>query len=239
MDPGQKILFADDSELFLELEKSIFARKGLELLVASDGIQALLLIREHHPNLAFLGLYMPNMGGDECCRKVKNDPALRAVPIIIVTQSSREEDLDRCRRAGCDDIVPKPIDRQRLMAAAAKFLKVGGRSAPRVTARLRIHFGATGQELLTDYSVNLSSGGLFIETEKLLPAETPLALEFIIPTVQRSIRCQGRVAWVNPSSKPIKAHLPAGMGIQFIDLALSDLEAIRDYIQKELVAPFW
>ncbi|NIQ94681.1 MAG: TIGR02266 family protein, partial [Desulfuromonadales bacterium] len=234
------ILLADDVELFLELEKTFFRRENFRLLVARNGREAFDIVSEHKPDLVFLDLYMPEMTGDECCRQVKNDPELKSTPVIMVTHGGREADLNRCREAGCDDIVLKPINRHNFLNTARRHLSVADREAQRISARLHIQHGAVGEEqTLRDYTVNLSTGGVFIETDTPLPADTPLQIRFDLPGRAVPIECRGEVAWVNRLDKPIKAKLPAGMGVQFIDLSLEDLGDIREYVKEQCLFPSW
>ena len=232
----KKIVLVDDVELFLMLEKTFFSREDFELITARNGQEAFTAIRETNPDMVFMDLYMPEMNGDECCQMVKRDHKYRDIPIIMVTQGGREEDLERCRRSGCDDIVLKPINRHDFMTTAQKFLQIRERAVKRFRARLRVRYGAMSRELL-DYSIDLSTGGLFLETTRPLLLETPLDLEFILPETDTTIRCKGRVAWVNNPKLRRKSHLPAGMGVQFLDLTLDDMNAIRNYIEIEGLEP--
>ncbi len=239
MTERKKVLLVDDVELFLELQKTFFRRESFELLVARNGREAYETIERQRPDLVFMDLYMPEMAGDECCRKVKNHPELRSTPIVMVTHGGRQEELARCRDAGCDAVVLKPINRHQFLETARNFLDIVDRMAPRIGARLRIRYGGSEQRVLTDYSVNLSTGGVFIESNKLLNIDTPLDLEFEIPGRSEPIRCQGRVAWTNHPDRLQKPNLPAGMGIQFTDLKMENLESLREYIKKELLSPTW
>jgi len=182
---------------------------------------------------------MPEMNGDECCRKIKEIPALKGTPVVIVTSCSKPEEVERCQQAGCDEILFKPLTRQQFLATAYRFLQLSTRQAPRVHARLRVHFGIDPQQVLTDYTLNLSSGGLFLETERPLEIETPLTLEFALPDRSLPVRCKGRVAWINFPDHKRKPQMPTGMGVQFIDISLEDMHAIRDFIDKQDIAAFW
>jgi uncharacterized protein (TIGR02266 family) len=235
----KKILLADDVELFLDLEKTLFRRQDFMLLVARNGQQAFELIAAQRPDLVFMDLFMPVMNGDECCRRVKDDPELRSIPVIMVTQGGREEDLRRCRAAGCDEILLKPINRHLFVDAARRLLTVAARETQRLSARLEVRYGPDRRQLLSNYSVNISTGGLFLETDDPLPVDTPLALEFTLPSRQTSISCAGKVAWVNHPVLLHKPEMASGMGVQFINLPLADMYAIRDFIKQESLAPSW
>ncbi len=234
-----KVLLADDVELFLELEKSFFRRAGVTLLVARSGQQAVELVRSERPHLVFMDLFMPGMNGDVACRAIKADPLVCKIPVVMVTHGGREEDLSRCRLAGCDEIVLKPINRHQFLETARRFLAIAARSTPRVKAQLQVRYGQHKEHLLNNYSLNISTGGLFLETVEPLPENTPLELEFVLPDRQDPIRCRGRVAWVNSPSGPVKPQLPPGMGIQFLDLLLVDMQAIREFMRGEDLSPDW
>jgi uncharacterized protein (TIGR02266 family) len=235
----RKILLGDDIALFLELEQTFFRRDGVELLVARNGRQALEMAGAVRPDLVLLGLELPEPAGDECCRRLKQDPELRSIPVILVAPDDQADSLERCRQAGCDAVLTKPIDTGLFLQSASRFLSVASRIAPRASARLRIHFGVGTQRLLVDYSVNLSTGGVFIESREVLPVETPLTIEFSLPEAQRTIRCRGRVAWINEAERPVCPSLPPGMGVQFLDLSLDDLHALREFIDRKSLHPSW
>jgi uncharacterized protein (TIGR02266 family) len=235
----KKILLVDDVQLFLEQEKTFFHRGLFNLLLASNGADALKIIREEKPDLVFMDLCMPDMDGDKCCYIIKADEELRKIPVIMVTRGANEEDFERSWQSGCDDIIVKPINRHYFLSITNKYLNNQFRKTPRYIARLRIHFGTNRETLLTDYSINLSTGGVFIETGIILPVDTRLAVEFILPQNEETIRCEGRVAWVNQPEMIVNPNLPIGLGVQFIDISLEDMNAIRQYIKKEALMPFW
>jgi uncharacterized protein (TIGR02266 family) len=235
----KKIVLADDVDLFLFLEKTFFNREEFDLITASNGREALAAIREKKPDLVFLDLFMPYMNGDECCRIVKQNAMFWHIPIVMVTAAGREEDLEKCRSAGCDEIVKKPINRHVFIATAQFLLQVAERGTQRFNARLRVRYGTKAYALLSDYSIDLSTGGLFLACEHPLPRDTTLNMEFTLPTSKKAIRCNARVAWVNDQKLRNKTTLPTGMGLQCLDLPLAHLDAIREYIKSANLEPTW
>lgn len=237
----KKILLVDDVELFIQLEKSFLARKeGIEVLTAYDGMEALEIIKNEKPHMVYMDLYMPKMNGDDCCRIIKNNPELKHIPIVMVTHGGKEEDLERCMTAGCNEIITKPINRSLFHALAKKYLDVKTRVEPRYSARLKVRFGTESDEtIMTDYSVNLSTGGLFLATASLLPIDTELFIDFELPDRERPISCRARVAWINEPDQIVKHELPIGMGVQFREITLDDMDAIRDYISREALTADW
>lgn len=110
---------------------------------------------------------------------------------------------------------------------------------PRISARLKVRFGDNQGKMLTDFSVNLNSGGIFIETDRLMPPETLLFLEFELPLSGCTMNYKARVAWVNSFSSMLKHNLPVGMGVQFIDLSFADLSPLRQYISSKNILSDW
>lgn len=225
------ILLVDDTKLFLQLEKTFLQRSGVNILTASNGSEALDLARKHSPDVVFLDLNMPIMDGDECCRAMKNDPELRGMAIVMVTTDGRPQDLERCRDAGCDEILLKPINRTEFVTTAQKLLNVPVREE-RYKATIQIQYGKNADKILHDFSIDISSGGIFIKTDNPLDVDEMLQISFDLPNSVREVNCSAQVVWVNSHVNPKKSALPAGVGIRFIDLSLDDLHVIRNFIKN-------
>jgi two-component system cell cycle response regulator DivK len=69
-----------------------------------------------------MDIQLPLLDGYEATRRIKADPALRAIPIIVVTSYSLSGDEAKARAAGCDDFVPKPYSRRQLMDKISQYL---------------------------------------------------------------------------------------------------------------------
>jgi uncharacterized protein (TIGR02266 family) len=155
----------------------------------------------------------------------------------MLPHDGKEEDLRLCREAGCDTVVFKPINRHHFVETARKFLHLKCRAAPRVKARLRITYGPDPEDMLLKFTVNVSTGGVFIETSEFHPVDTPLSIIFELPELKDGVRCQARVAWINHHENRMKPLLPPGLGVEFLDLSLEDLEAIFSFVKKEFLTP--
>ena len=233
------ILLADATLFFIGTEKTFLLRDNFELRTAHTGAEVLEIITSCCPDIAFLDLNLPGMSGDECCRRIKTATGLNHIPVVMVTEGVRKEDLERCQQAGCDGVILKPINRDDFIAIAKQHLNVQLRVVPRYVARMRINFGPDASQLLSEYTLNLSTGGVFLETMSLMAEGTPLAVEFVLPHRNIPISCKAKVAWVNHPALIRNPNLPVGMGIQFLDLSTESIEAIRNYIQEENLAPSW
>lgn len=232
----KKILLVDDAEVILELERIFFIGAGVDILTAGNGEEAFKIIQRERPDLILMDLDMPVMDGAECCRKVKTDPDLKSIPIIMVIQTGKEEDMQRCREAGCEEIILKPITMHVLFNTSAKYLYLIRRRALRVKVGLKVEFGMSPDNMLTNFTFDLSSLGMFIKTEEIQPAGTPLNLVFELPDLDREVRCSGRVAWINHPDNIIKPSFPPGMGVQFLDLSIDDLRTIFAFVKNRFLS---
>lgn len=239
MEKNKKILIADDIELFLEMERNFLQRDDLDLLITKDGGKAVEMVRQHAPQIAFLGLNMPGLSGEECCRAIKGDVALDKTAVVMIIAAGHPELVSRCREAGCDEILFKPFNHDEFLATVRRYVDLEVRSSNRLKAQLRVYYGPAPQKLLSEFSVDLSTGGLYVQTDFPLPVDESLTLRFTLPDQQSMVSCNARVAWVNPKDNPRKPELPAGMGIQFVDLSLEDMKSIRRFLEYNDLEPSW
>ncbi|MFH1018281.1 MAG: TIGR02266 family protein [Pseudomonadota bacterium] len=109
------------------------------------------------------------------------------------------------------------------------------RQHPRIMVRVLVDFESS-DAYFYDYSNNLSEGGIFIATDRILPMDTPVTLRFTLPNIDRVFQANGKVAWVfEPSAGdegPPTDVLGKGMGVQFHDMDEKDRKLVRDYIQS-------
>jgi len=224
------ILLVDDTPLFLEMEKEFFRREPANVLTAQCGQEAVEVIQQKKPNLVFMDLYMANGNGDEACREIKKDALLKQIPIIMVTSSTQPQDIERCRQAGCDEMIHKPPTRKQFLAAVQKYLKLN--SGQRIKIQRPVSYGIGAEKPFTGRLADISLGGLFLETESLMPVNSRLHLEFQLKLASAPIRCTGRVAWLNRESSSKRAGKPVGMGIEFLELRKLDLLHIQLWMAK-------
>lgn len=238
--PKKKILLVDDVKLFVELQKSFFQRNNsIEVLTVGNGKEALDIVAAERPDLIYLDLYMPEMNGDECCRLIKASEVGKNIPIVMVTSAGSDVDRERCLAAGCDEIVTKPVNRSHFLSIAKKYLEVHERGEARYTVHVKIRYGKQMANVLTDYTVNLNAGGLYLSSSELFPVNTQLSVEFSLPGTDKAVCCQARVAWANEAGRLPKRDLPVGMGLEFIDITLEEMMIIREYIQKNALTADW
>jgi len=227
-----KILLVDDTKLFLELEKNFLKLSPVHVLTASSGEEALKIARTEHPDLIFMDITMPGMGGIACCATLKADTLLNAIPVIMVSSCGKEEDLEACRRAGCNDFLTKPIDRKLFLDKARSFLDSIDRRDVRVTCEAPVTFSVAGVSH-SGVSFDLSNGGIYVSEAMPVAEKSVVSLKLTLPDASAtSITAQGVVAWENGPDKRRKMTLPPGFGVEFTAITEADNKAIKSFVDR-------
>ena len=123
-DTSARILIVDDHEDNVELLRARLESWGFETLSAKDGAEALLTIESSLPDLVLLDIMMPKIDGIEVARRVKNNPDLPFIPIIMQTALDSTENKVEGLEAGADDYITKPIDFPELKARVKSMLRI-------------------------------------------------------------------------------------------------------------------
>ncbi len=117
---GKRVLVVDDDAKTVELVKLYLNRDGYKVMVAYDGVEALRLAREGHPDLIVLDLMLPGIDGLKVCRTVRNESD---VPIIMLTARTTDQDKLTGLGMGADDYVTKPFSPKELAARVRAVLR--------------------------------------------------------------------------------------------------------------------
>jgi len=119
-----QVLIVDDNVQNLELLQAYLEELDVETIPANDGPEALELVSKQKPDLILLDIMMPRMSGFEVCKRLKNDPKTRNIPIIMVTALNEFGDIERGIDSGTDDFVSKPVNKLELLARVRTMLKL-------------------------------------------------------------------------------------------------------------------
>ena len=119
-----KVLLAESSTIIVEIEKKYLQESGVSIFTASSTEEVMTIARKVKHNLIYLSLGLLS-GGDACCAALKSRPGVRHIPVVMVCAQSTEE-KQRCRDAGCDGVVTKPVDRREFLENARPYLSAAG-----------------------------------------------------------------------------------------------------------------
>jgi len=119
-----RILIVDDNPQNLDIFRTRLGIHGYEILTASDGEEGLAAAREKLPDLILLDVMMPKMDGIEVCRRLKQDPTLPFMPIIMATAKADSKDIVAGLEAGGDEYLTKPVDQAAMVARIKSMLRI-------------------------------------------------------------------------------------------------------------------
>jgi len=120
---GKRILVVDDDENILSLERTILEQKGFDVTAAGGGAEALKLLGEHPFDLVLLDVMMPEIDGFTVCRKIKEDPRLKDVPVIFLTAKGGGEALAEGFQSGPVRYINKPLTANKLLTIVQAMLE--------------------------------------------------------------------------------------------------------------------
>ncbi len=118
-----KILFIEDEPDQIMMISLRLAKNGYEVVSAKDGEEGLRKVLTEKPDLILLDVIMPGIDGLEVCRRLKEDPATRHIPIISTTAAGVDDIEHQCFAAGANDCVRKPYDSAELLLKIQNFFK--------------------------------------------------------------------------------------------------------------------
>jgi len=96
----QKILIVEDDNILSKAVNTALMGEGYKTLIAVDGEDALIKVREFKPDLILLDLFMPKKSGEEVLAELKNDEETKHIPVLITTVKSEEDSISRCVALG-------------------------------------------------------------------------------------------------------------------------------------------
>jgi CheY-like chemotaxis protein len=120
---SNKILIVDDTETMRLTEQMMLKDEDCVIEMATNGAEALEMIRKNKPELVLMDIMMPVMDGIECCRQIKSDDQLSDIKVVMVTTRSEYSRVKESFAAGCDDYINKPIDKTELLTKVNDLLK--------------------------------------------------------------------------------------------------------------------
>nr|WP_320114367.1 PilZ domain-containing protein [uncultured Desulfuromonas sp.] len=226
------ILISADVQALLKLDDDFSRKEGFSILVASSAKDLLKQAREHHPDIIFL---IPSMEVDQrnCCRLLKEDSRVSDIPVVAVVNSAAADDLDHCHHARPDDILFTPINSHLFLTSARRILGLAHRSFSRLQTSLVVDYGTDKNQKRVACAYNLSTGGIFISTETPPKVNKQVFISMALPPSKETLHCEGIVTWINHTKNPAYPDIPPGFGVQFMSLNISDLFAIRNFIDSQ------
>jgi CheY-like chemotaxis protein len=117
----KKILIVDDELELLEVTATRLETSGFKVVKAASSEEALKKLRKAKPDLILLDLLLPEMQGEDLCRKLKSSAAYRKIPVILFTASAVRID-EKSKETGADDYILKPFEPEDLLFKIKKYI---------------------------------------------------------------------------------------------------------------------
>jgi DNA-binding response OmpR family regulator len=124
---SKKILIVDDElnmRMLLKETLEEFEDKGVEVLVAENGEEAIESIKTEKPGLVILDVMMTGVDGFEVCNTIKNELGMKDVYVLMLTADGQEFNRQKSKDVGTDDFMTKPFDPDEIVGKAAQILKI-------------------------------------------------------------------------------------------------------------------
>jgi putative two-component system response regulator len=121
---ASRILVVEDQPVIAGLLEQLLSAQGYAVVCAADGLEALERVALQPPDLIFLDLNMPRMSGYEVCRRIKDNPSTRLIPVVVLTGEDRSEARLKVWDLGADEFITKPIQNVELLARCKALLRV-------------------------------------------------------------------------------------------------------------------
>jgi two-component system cell cycle response regulator DivK len=116
------ILVVEDQEDNRQILRDLLTSGGFDMVEAENGEEAITAAETNKPDLILMDIQLPLLDGYEATRRIKANPELKAIPIIVVTSYALSGDEEKARRAGCDDYVAKPFSPRELLAKIKEYV---------------------------------------------------------------------------------------------------------------------
>ncbi len=116
------VMIVEDNDLNMKLFHDLLDAHGYQTLQTRNGMEALALAREHHPDLILMDIQLPEVSGLEVTKWLKEDDKLRSIPVVAVTAFAMKGDEERIREGGCEAYISKPISVSKFMDTVRQFI---------------------------------------------------------------------------------------------------------------------
>lgn len=222
--PG-RILLVDHSRGALLFQETILRRRDMQIMTALAGSEGLVKARMERPNLIIFGYDLFDMTAPEFCREVRGDEQMRAISLLLVCDRDHPEHGDLCLSSGCNDVIFRPLQKPELDEKVERLTSIPVRRQLRTITKIEVSLEKNGRFVL-GRSVNISSTGMLLEVDRMLPQDGPMRLHFYLPGDPRPLQLLAEV---------LRAEFSGAMskyGMRFLSPTEDDRERISRFVHR-------
>ena len=219
------ILLVDHSRGALLFQETILRRREMQIKTALAGSEGLVRAREERPNLIMFGYDLFDMTAPEFCREIRSDEATKGISLLLVCDRETREQGDLCLSAGCNDVIFRPLQKPELDQKVERLTNIPVRRQLRTITKIEVSLEKNGRFVL-GRSINISSTGMLIEVDRMLPQEGPMRLHFYLPGDPKPLQIVAEV---------LRAEFAGSMskyGMRFVDPNEEERERIARFVHR-------
>ena len=121
-DESKTVLVVEDNDLNMKLFHDLLEAHGYNIIQTKDGMDALRLARQYHPDLILMDIQLPEVSGLEVTKWIKEDDTLKTIPVVAVTAFAMKGDEEKIREGGCEAYISKPISVNSFLETVDTFI---------------------------------------------------------------------------------------------------------------------
>jgi response regulator RpfG family c-di-GMP phosphodiesterase len=220
-----RILLVDHSRGALLFQETILRRRDMAIMTALAGSEGLVKARMEHPNLIIFGYDLFDMTAPEFCRDIRTHDETRGISLLLVCDRDAPDHGDLCLSAGCNDVIFRPLHKPELDQKVERLTRIPVRRQLRTITKIEVSLEKNGQFIL-GRSMNISSNGMLIEVERILPQDGPVRVHFYLPADPKPLQLMAEI---------LRAEFTGAMakyGMRFLTPTEDDRERISRYVHR-------
>lgn len=209
----------------LSAAETALRRRQHDVHRVSSGKEALLVIRKDRPRLVVFDYDLSDMTAPELCRQVRQDEDTRGTSLLFVADQSKEDEVDLCMSAGCNDIIFRAAPPEEFDSKIERLTAIATRRELRTITKLEVSLDRGGYYLL-GHTLNVSASGMFVETDSVLPAEARLRVHFYLSSEPTPLKIRAEI---------VRAEFNGAVpryGLRFIETSAEERERILTFVRR-------
>ncbi len=224
MPNATRILLVDDVPMFRDLGSIFLSRSG-PVDLADSASSAFQSADERRPSIVIADMHLPDMDGAEICRRFKTHPTWGDPRIILLARPDSPEDHAAAVRAGADEVLFKPLERDVLIASVRRLTDHSmPRGLPRASIEQPVEITARGTRI-AGIARNVSRGGIFVDAPLHFNRAEEVGLHFSLGGTDLTVSPTAQVIWSDSSQS---GHDRIGM--RFLEIDAQTISKLDHYV---------
>jgi DNA-binding response OmpR family regulator len=221
----KKIIIIDALKDFVQQQVSVLTSDGNKIYYIKSGREALNIHRNEEADLIIIKPDFPDMTCEQLCSVIRGDEDLRRVSILMVC-SDKLSDIERCQKCDANDYI-HPLTPITFLRKAIRLLNISERTSYRVIVNVTKRENKNIEHVFCT-SQNISSSGMLLETDRVLPKGDKITCSFFLPNSIRIVT-EGEIVRIVEKEDGSRNY-----GVKFVDIPSSVESQIAAFIEKWL-----